>query len=144
MILFYPKPDSKCNCPVQDCTRTETICCTLIKYGRSELENPKQFNDLGEIHVRLVDKKSEAFFVIDLRLHSSNVYEIVQSIENYTYEFFKDLKNTRVDVNSFVLSYFVKIDGVQKSRTYFIRSKRVELKKLMSEISNSKEFVWKN
>jgi hypothetical protein len=113
----------------------------LIKYGRNELENQKQFGDLGEIDVRLVDKKDEAFFVINLNIHSSNIYDIVNAIENYTYEFFKDLKNTNVDINSFVLSYFVKIESVPNSKTYFVRSKRVELEKLISETSDPKEFV---
>lgn len=113
----------------------------LIKYGRNELENQKQFGDLGKIDVRLVDKKDEAFFVINLNIHSSNIYAIVSAIENYTYEFFKDLKNTNVDINSFVLSYFVKIESVPNSKTYFVRSKRVELERLISETSDSKEFV---
>ena len=113
----------------------------LVKYGHDELENQRQFGNIGEISVRLVDKKDEAFFVIDLNVNSSDIYEIVHSIECYTYEFFKDLKNINVDINSFVLSYFVRIDSVPKSKTYFVRSKRVELERLLSETSDPKEFV---
>ena len=119
----------------------EILKNVLLKYGRDELENRKRFGDLGEIEVQLADRKGEAFFVISLNLHSSKIDDVVRSIENYTYEFFKDIKSTSVDINSFVLSYVVKIDGDPKQRTYFIRSKRVELESLMSRTSDPREFV---
>jgi len=91
----------------------------LIKFGRDELTTRKQFGDLGEIEVHLSEKKEEAFFVITLYLHSSNINEIVESIETYAFGFFNDLRNTTVDINNFVLSYFVKIDGVFAIKNLF-------------------------
>ena len=114
----------------------------LVKNGRTELESRIKFNLLdGEIQSRLSDKKDEAFFVIDLWVKISDVDKIVRAIESYSYEFFRELIDTNVDINSFVLSYFIRIDGVNSSKTYFIRAKRVELENVFSNTSNPEIFV---
>lgn len=115
---------------------------TLIKNGKKELsERTATSNINGEIQIHLSDKKDEAFFVINVWLKSSNVEHIVRWIEKYSYDFFKELSDTNVDINSFVLSYFVRIEGVNDSKMYFIRAKRTELEESLRKNYNSAEFV---
>jgi hypothetical protein len=114
----------------------------LLKNGRTELESPKSLDRIdGEIQARLSDKKDEAFFVIDVWIHSSDIERIVRLIEQYSYDFFMELNDTNVDINSFVLSYFLRIDGTDSSKTYFIRSKRTELENLFKRTNDPTEFV---
>ena len=97
---------------------------TLIKNGRKELEEIIPTKKIsGEIQIHLSDKKDEAFFVINAWLKSSNVEQIVRWIEEYSYDYFKELNDTNVDINSFVLSFILRIDGVNESKMYFIRAK---------------------
>lgn len=115
---------------------------TLIKNGRKELEKTIPTKDInGEIHVHLSDKKDEAFFVINVWLKSSNVDQIVRWVEKYSYDFFKELNDTNVDINSFVHSYFVRIDGVNEPKMYFIRAKRTELEESFKKSYTPTEFV---
>ena len=115
---------------------------TLIENGRNELVSHQQFDVLnGEIFVKLTDKKEEAFFVIDIWTKSSDVELIVRELEKYSYEFFKDLNGLHIDVNNFVLSYFVWIDSAKSSEMYFVRSKRTELIELFTKTSDPKEFI---
>lgn len=114
----------------------------LVKNGRVELESRIKFNIInGEIQSRLSDKKDEAFFVIDIWIKISDVDKIVRAIESYSYDFFRELNDTNVDINSFVLSYFIRIDGVNSPKTYFVRAKRVELENLFSKTSNPEIFI---
>ncbi|MBY5959578.1 hypothetical protein KUV50_15605 [Membranicola marinus] len=115
---------------------------TLIKNGRDELLTRQQFDALnGEILVKLTDKKEEAFFVINIWTKSSDIEMIVRELERYSYEFFNDLNGLHIDINSFVLSYFVQIEGVESPANYFVRSKRTELNELLRNVSNPKEFI---
>lgn len=115
---------------------------TLIKNGRMELESKIDLDSInGAVEVRLSNKKDEAFFVVNIDTKYSNVEKIVRGIESYSYEFFKELYDVHVDINSFVLSYFVSIEGVTTSKTYFIRSKRSELEDLLKQTSEPDIFV---
>ncbi len=111
----------------------------LIKNGRKELKEHLKTNQFEDIFVSMPENNKEAFFVINIELTGKNIYEIISSIEKYSYDFFIELSNTHVDVNNFVLSYFIKIDGEQKSRNYFIRANRNEIDKLKS--FTEKEFI---
>lgn len=114
---------------------------TLIKNGRKELVSLRPLNTLGgEIQVTLTDNKEMAFFVINIWTKSSDVELIVRELERYSYEFFKELNGLHIDVNSFVLSYFVRIEGKKSPARYFVRSKRLELNELFRKVSNPKEF----
>lgn len=115
---------------------------TLIKNGRKELEERIPIDNIsGEIQIHLSDKKEEAFFVINVRLKSSNVEQIVRWVEKYSYDFFKELNDTSVDINSFVLSYTLQIDGVNESKMYFIRAKRTELEESFRKNYDPTRFV---
>ena len=87
------------------------------------------------------DNKSEAFFVICIQIKSKNVFEIVNSLQKYFNNFFLELSSMHVYVNSFVLSYFIKIDKEKKTRNYFIRTNRKEIEDLKSKYLNPKDFL---
>ncbi len=115
---------------------------TLIKNGRKELEETIPTKGInGEIHVCLSDKKDEAFFVIDVCLQSSNVNQIVRWVEKYSYDFFKELNDTSVDINSFVHSYSLRIEGVNELKMYFIRATRIELEEAFKKNYELTEFI---
>ncbi len=117
---------------------------TLIKNGRKELEGTISTKGIdGEIHVHLFDKKDEAFFVINVWLQSSNINQIVRWVEKYSHDFFKELNDTNVDINSFVHSYFLRIDEVNEPKMYFIRAKRTELEETFKKSYKPAEFVKK-
>lgn len=115
---------------------------TLVQNGRKEMQSVIFLDSInGEIEVRLSDKKDEAFFVINVWTKSSNIEKIVREIEQYSYDFFIELNDIHIDINSFVLSYFVTIEGVDSSKTFFIRSKRNELAEVFMQTSEPKKFV---
>lgn len=120
----------------------ETLKVVLLKKNFNELNplTPKPFLD-GELTSNLrVGDYPEAFFVIDIQLQNSDVYEIRNEVEHYVYDFYRGIASISVDVNSFVLSMFVKIDG-DKKRNLFMRLRRSELKELLSKSITPRDFV---
>lgn len=112
----------------------------LIKNGRKELiEKQELENYIGNIKVELSTNKQEAFFLVYLKIDST-IFDIVDYVETYTYNFFKEINESHVGVNNFVLSYSIKVNGSDSKRNYFIRSKRTELDKLFSKNLTPKEF----
>lgn len=115
---------------------------TLVKNGRAELKEKTEFQKLnGQIHCRLCEQKDEAFFVVNIWIKTTDLVEIVRSIERYTYDFFQDLIGTSVDINSFVLSLNIQFEGENSFRQYFVRAKRVELENAFSKTSNPELFI---
>jgi hypothetical protein len=114
----------------------------LIKNGRNELKESILIDDInGDVNVRLSDKKNEAFFVINANIKTSNVEQIVRWIEKYSFNFFRDLNDTSVDINSFVHSYVLYIDGIKEPKMFFIRARRTELEDAFAKSLNPTEFV---
>lgn len=113
----------------------------LIKNGRNELKGLVKNKDFNGLIVNMPENKKEAFFVICIDVKNKNVFEIVESLERYSYDFFIELSSIHVDVNNFVLSYFIKIDKEKKSRNYFIRASRKEIEELKSKFLNPKDFL---
>lgn len=114
----------------------------LIKNGRAELESKIKYTSLnGEILSQLSEKKDEAFFVINIEVKTADVTKIVREIEKYSFNFFRELIDVNVDVNSFVLSYIIRINQIEDSKRYFVRAKRVELESLFSKTSNPEIFI---
>ena len=63
----------------------------LIKNGRKELKGIIKNKDFNSLIVNMPDNKSEAFFVICIEIKSKNVFEIVNSLQKYSYNFFLEL-----------------------------------------------------
>ena len=83
----------------------------------------------------------EAFFVINIQFSNKNIHEIIEAIEKYSYDFFIELSNTHVDINNFVLSYFINIGKEEKLRNYFIRASRNEIDELKKKLLGQKDFI---
>jgi hypothetical protein len=112
----------------------------LIKNGRIELKENIKNKSFENLSVYMADNKKEAFFVINIEFKNKSVYEIVESLQEYSFELYKELSEISVDINSFVLSYFIKI-GNDKNRGYFLRATRTELHDLKSKYFEPKEFI---
>lgn len=113
----------------------------LIKNGRKEIGTSIKNNDFASLIINMPENKSEAFFVINIEVEKKDIYEIVSSIEKYSYDLFIEFSDIHVDVNNFVLSYFIRIDNEKKTRNYFIRAKRNEIEDLKSKYLNPKDFI---
>lgn len=113
----------------------------LIKNGRKEFQQYIKTNEFESLFVNMSNNKKEAFFVVNIEFLNKNIYEIIESIEKYSFDFFIELSNTHVDVNNFVLSYFIKIDKNDKLRNYFIRASRNEIDELKNKLMLKKEFI---
>ncbi len=120
----------------------ETLKVALIKNGFNELNplTPKPFLDGEMINNLRIGDYSEAFFVINIKVYESDVFEIRNAVEQYAFEIYKSIASIRIDINSFVLSIFVEIEG-DKQRNIFMRAKRTELKELLSTKFTAKDFV---
>lgn len=129
------------NIDVDVTKENEIIKDVLIKNGRKEFHEPIKTKYFDSISVYMPNNKKEAFFVIDIKLSNKNIYEIIESIEKYSYDFLIELSNIHVDVNNFVLSYFIKIDQETKSRNYFIRASRNEIESLKAKFVGQKQFI---
>ncbi|MGO4921631.1 hypothetical protein [Maribacter spongiicola] len=101
----------------------------LIKNGRTELKENIKTKDFENLNAYMADNKKEAFFVINIEFKNKTVYEIVESLQEYSFDFYNELSDISVDVNSFVLSYFIKVDN-DKNRSYFLRTTRIEIDSL--------------
>jgi hypothetical protein len=112
----------------------------LIKNGRIELQENRKIKNFESLTIYMPENKNEAFFVINIEFKNKNIFEIVESLQEYSFEFYKELSSISVDINSFVLSYFIKIDN-DKNRNYFLRAKRTEIDNLKTKHFTAKEFI---
>lgn len=113
----------------------------LIKNGRSEFIELKRTNDFDSLSIYLSNNKKEAFFIVEVEFSEKNIYEIVNAIEKYSFDFFQEVSDIHVDVNNFVLSYFIKINNDTKTRNYFIRASRNEIDELKEKNFEAKRFI---
>lgn len=69
----------------------------LVKNGRRELESLVKDEDFDSLIVNMPNNKQEAFFVINIEIKNRNVFEIVELLEDYSYNFFLELESIPVD-----------------------------------------------
>ncbi len=111
-----------------------------LSQGFPDFDPPKPILD-GELTNNLrIGDYSEAFFVINIRIKDSDVFQTRDAVEKYAFELYKSIAAIRIDINSFVLSFFVETKG-DKKRNLFMRLKRKELKELISTKFTAKDFV---
>jgi hypothetical protein len=114
---------------------------TLIKNGRKEFTQTLENKYFDSIDIYMPQNSKEAFFVINVEFKNRDIYEMAASLKKYSFEMFDELASTHFDVNSFVLSYFIKVDDEQKSRNYFLRTNRNEIKELKAKYFSPEEFI---
>jgi len=112
----------------------------LIKNGRIELKENIKLKNFENISVSMPENDKEAFFVIKIEFKNKSIYEIVESLQEYSFEFYKELSSLTVDINSFVLSYFIKIES-DIERNYFLRATRAEIDELKYKYFEPKGFI---
>lgn len=113
----------------------------LIKNGREELQQRISNDQFKSIFVNMPSNNNEAFFVIDIEFENKNVFEIVDEIKKYSHNFLIELSSIQLDVNTFVLSYFIRLGKNEKLRNYFLRTNRNEIDKLKKEYFKYDDFV---
>lgn len=113
----------------------ESLKRYLESHGLEELDplKSKDFLD-GELRLNFLTEREgeEAWFNVHLSVSNPSVFEIHNSVCSYAYRIFSLLNNSQVDINTFVLSFNIKIDS-KKLHSMFFRTTRSEI-----DIINSK------
>jgi hypothetical protein len=111
----------------------------LKKYLEShDLEdlNPLKTKDFldGDLRLQFLDQRKgeEAWFNVHVSVASPDVFEIHDSVCSYAYKIFSLLNKSQVDINTFVLSFHIKIDG-KKPHSMFFRTTRSEIDEINSK-----------
>lgn len=106
----------------------------LINHGLSELNpiTPRKFID-GEISVIFLDKNDndEAWFNVNVNISNVTPNQVRSSVLSYAHALAKRLHESRVSINTFVLSFHIRIRK-QPSRNMFFRMSRSELEEVFS------------
>jgi MFS family permease len=113
----------------------------LSNHGLSELDpaTPYHFID-GDLSVFFLEDKdsSEAWFNINVNIANATPDLIRKRVLEYAHKFAKLLYMSKVEINTFVLSFHVHI-GKQASRNVFFRVTRNELDKVFAPGRNEPE-----
>jgi len=118
----------------------------LIAHGVHELETLNKVPFLSGallLNFSLDREDPEAWFNINIEAHNNNLLEIREAVINYAFKLFSLLRNSMVDINSFVLSFHIYAGGEKASRNIFFRSSRRELNDILSSDTNPKSAVMK-
>jgi len=93
----------------------------------------KEFLD-GQLRLNFLDQRKgeEAWFNAWVSVTNPNVFEIHDSVCTYAYQIFSLLNKSQVDINTFVLSFHINIDG-EKPHSMFFRTTRSELDEIKSK-----------
>lgn len=104
----------------------------LINHGLSELNpiTPRKFID-GEISVFFLDQKDndEAWFNINVEISNVTPNQVKSNVLSYAHALARKLHESRVSINTFVLSFHIKIRK-QPPRNMFFRMSRSELEEV--------------
>lgn len=116
----------------------------LLAHGVEELRPQEEalFLD-GTITVGLLEQagNAEAWFNIAVEVENSTVFEIRDAVCGYAFKLFTLLHNSMVDLNSFVLSFHIRIDGEGRTRNIFFRSNRLELDRILAAPADPRSAV---
>lgn len=114
----------------------------LLDHGIKELDNEVSFLD-GEIFLNFLGDNNthEAWFNVNIEVNNNSVFEVRNEVLDYSYKLFKLLNNTLIDINSFVLSYHIRMGGERDTRNIFFRVTRPELKEIVAMTKNPRSAV---
>lgn len=106
----------------------------LNNHGLYELNptTPRKFID-GDISVSFLDKidNGEGWFNIDVNISNVTPEQVRNNVFEYAHELATRLYESKVSINTFVLSFHIRI-GNQSSRNMFFRMSRNELDEIFS------------
>jgi len=113
----------------------------LINHGIGELnpETPCQFID-GDLSVNFLDENNngEAFFNICVNVSNVTPGKVRSGVLEYAHALAKKLHESKVSINTFVLSFHISMGG-KVSRNMFFRMSRNELAEVLSFKRNQPE-----
>lgn len=125
----------------QNIVEKRTLKEYLNNHGFNELEpmTSRQFID-GDISASFLDKSdsSDAWFNISVNVTNVTPSQVRARVLEYAYTLAKRLRESKVSINTFVLSFHISI-GNQASRNIFFRMSRNELDKVFSLERNQPE-----
>ena len=113
----------------------------LTKHGIKELssQTPYEFID-GKLSISLIEngETDEVWFNIFVNVKNASPQNIRTEVIRYAQKFAKLLHSSKVEINTFVLSFHIEIE-TQSSRNIFFRFTRNELDKLFSSSNELKD-----
>jgi hypothetical protein len=114
----------------------------LADHGLEELKNEIDFLD-GTLFVNFLDHTNthEAWFNVNIRVVNSSVFEVRSTVLDYAFRIFRLLRDSLVDINSFVLSFHIQLGGERSTRNIFLRSTRLELNEILSNASSPQSAI---
>lgn len=105
-------------------------------------QNPPKILDKELINILYLSNNPVAHFNITVKdIDSSDTSLIRREIENYAFRFYKILSKSRVDINTFILSFHITLKEDTSSRNIFLRLTRTELEDLITKNLNPRDFV---
>lgn len=114
----------------------------LADHGLEELNNEIDFLD-GTLFVNFLDHTNthEAWFNVNIRVVNSSVFEVRSTVLDYAFRMFRLLRDSLVDINSFVLSFHIQLGGERSTRNIFFRSTRLELNEILSNAGTPQSVI---
>jgi hypothetical protein len=105
----------------------------LLDHGIKELDNEIGFLD-GTLSAYFLDHTNthEAWFNVNIEVNNSSVFEVRNAALDYAFKLYGLLRDSQVDINSFVISFHIRLGGESSSRNIFFRSTRLELGEIFS------------
>jgi hypothetical protein len=120
--------------PVDFPTEKTALQRFLVDHRRQELDprTPIQFLD-GELTSNFFAERegSEACFNVRITVKNPTNVQIRDQVCGYAIEFFDLLAKSQVDINQFVLSFYINIEGDPRRRSIFFRTTRSELQTVL-------------
>ncbi len=110
----------------------------ILNHGKSEIDSltPVKFLD-GELYINYLEENDneEAWFNINVHyIDDVTINDVIDSVIDYAFHFYRLLNKSKVDINTFVLSFNINIEGDDKSRNIFFRASRSELSNVISPL----------
>ncbi|MGF1736715.1 hypothetical protein [Photobacterium satsumensis] len=106
----------------------------LIKHGVTELDDqyPRQFLN-GELKIYFLTANNDpcSHFNIYIDVKNATPHEMKSEVAKYAYHFSSKLLSSKVDINSFVLSFHVTLAS-DSSRNLFFRFRRSEFEQMVN------------
>lgn len=114
----------------------------LLDHGVTELDGEVDFLDGHLFLYFLQDSEGhEAWFNVNIEVNNSDVFEVRNAVLDYAYKLFSLFERALVDINSFVLSFHIRVGGETATRNIFFRATRPELKEITSKSQDARAAV---
>lgn len=123
-----PTSDESDENPINYRTELHALETFLLSHGCEDLKSAKVFLD-GKLQLYLDTERGngDAWFTAIVNVHNPTNVLIRDQVCCYAVELLRLLKQSKVDINHFVISFQIAVRGECNSRNIFIRSTRAEM-----------------